>query len=281
MNSIDLKKLASLLPNQTTFGVELEVVGVNQYDAMTYLKEINPLLKGYTHEVPVGGWHVVSDNSLHLDDCDRDKNDDFWGCDCWSESLELVSPVLQGFSGFTSLKKATMGLTKAGCYTNHWCGTHVHVGGQEFFDDFNRMWRILDRYVGLGLQMQAGRDGGKYASPIMPDDIYEYLRIFEKIRFDNFNAVYRHDMRRTAVNFCSLYKNDNAARTVEFRQLAGTTNTETICNWIVAVTNLIEEVRNWAGCAKCNSSDHAGVVFCKPCRDFFCEADNHICEFDF
>jgi hypothetical protein len=104
--------------NSQTFGVELEFIlpqrvdayGLaNQLTAAGLVTEVQP----YGHTVPRGKWKIVTDGSLPFN------------------GRELVSPPLQGQSGFDALATACRVLTAARVKITRQCGFHVHVGQRE------------------------------------------------------------------------------------------------------------------------------------------------------
>lgn len=96
-----------------TFGIEIECVGLMDYQAVTALRNagVHCERPGYTHRT-MPEWKVVPDASL------RGRNG----------SCEVVSPVLRGTEGLAEVRTVMKVLRDAGARINESCGLHIHIG---------------------------------------------------------------------------------------------------------------------------------------------------------
>jgi hypothetical protein len=88
-----------------TFGVELEVAGIDEYEAEDALTKIG-----------ITKWSFKEDGSIS---CNKGKG------------VEVVSPILCGKAGLKQVEKVCKALTDAGAVVNSSCGLHVHVGAAD------------------------------------------------------------------------------------------------------------------------------------------------------
>ncbi len=110
------------------FGVEIEIIIPNgKNDGLTYesiahslsnLSNDSVRYMGYTHET-MNNWKIVTDASIQENNIDMDL------------CFELVSPVLCGEDGLSSLRNILCNIRKIGIATNGSCGFHVHVDAHE------------------------------------------------------------------------------------------------------------------------------------------------------
>lgn len=236
-----------------TFGVEIEVVG-------TPLSVVRKALDKYgfktQYEKSYDVWSVVEDVSLSCDDC----IDDVPGY-CYHRA-EIVSPILTGDEGLFELGFMLKTLREIGAYTNKTCGTHVHVGAVDYIGNLYTQAVVMTRYAGLGFDKAAGRVSEDYA-PVMYDaeDIAKYVEECDRGWGDRYNAINLTNLRLSK-------------RTIEFRQLAGTLDYNTLQRWVCAVTNLVHEAAEGEGCHLCLSKDHT-YEFCQRCSTGYCSGTEH------
>ena len=253
MSLLTMPRKLLMTPAERTFGVEIEVVGMSRSQAYDILRQ-------YGYDVTFGKdyllWSVVDDGSLDCNDCLEDGR---WGC---PHRAEIVSPILRGEEGLLEIAFVLDILKNNGAYTNHTCGTHVHVGARDIKNNKYAQTTLMTRYVGFGFDKAAGRVCDQYA-PVYYQQKYiiEYVEECHKSYGDRYNAINLTNLKGTK-------------GTVEFRQLAGTTDFNNLLTWICAVTNLVEEVKDAEGCYKCNTSDHQ-VAVCDECQEECCPDENH------
>jgi hypothetical protein len=105
----------SKIPNRT-FGVELEIVGLNQEMSYLVLK-----LAGIPCVDPEDYCARSKDKWRFVDDCSLN------GC----RTAEVISPILRGAKGLAQVRKVCNALQAAGAKVNTSCGLHVHVGAKD------------------------------------------------------------------------------------------------------------------------------------------------------
>lgn len=263
-----------------TFGMEIEMANANPEQAADAISGagIPCMSVSYGHKVTKAGlWVATTDGSLQCRHCYSS-----------SHTAEVVSPILQGRHGLLEIHQVMTALSNAGAVPNETCGLHVHIGAAEFHNDWNKLCRLQDRYIGLGMHKRAERGSENMYKVYESDaDRAEYMRNFAE-EAEVSSQFYRHNYRYTAVNYCSLYRKNPEHRTIEFRQHAGTLDADEVSRWLVECTNLVDEVAEWRGCNVCGNQHPqvSGVEFCQQCRTFYCEGSNHkghcnICDEDY
>lgn len=98
-----------MITSQRTFGVELEM-------GLAGGTDVNMAVRKLTSKAKELNWSIVDDASL--------KNFDY--------ALEARSPILQGEEGEKNFKAFCDYAKAIGFTTNPSCGTHVHLGGEDF-----------------------------------------------------------------------------------------------------------------------------------------------------
>lgn len=194
-----------------TFGVEIECYhpdnGYIKRDLCDALNEagIPCEIYGYTHRI-VRGWKIVHDGSL-----------------TGENTMELVSPVLKGSRGFTTIKKVLEIVNSLGIKVNSSCGMHVHHQADDVVSNHLNCYQTYVKNEQLldGLMPPSRReDRSRWAQSLTTID-YDELHL-------NHGENGRNDWRYYKLNFQCYY----VYGTVEFRQHSGTTDYEKISNWI-------------------------------------------------
>lgn len=211
-----------------TFGVEIEACGIVPQTLAHELTAagIECHVEGYNHTTRPH-WKVVSDGSLQGD-----------------SPFELVSPVLQGEEGLTTLKVVCGVLNRLGARINKTCGLHVHFGVGEFEYDV-KFWRnLINTYAELEPQIDAvmppSRRGAhnSYCRPLARPGLREQLARCHDLRA--IERVATKGCRYHKVNINSFWRH----KTVEFRHHSGTTDFEKISNWVRLLSRLVEFSRH-------------------------------------
>lgn len=234
----NLTKVRDIPFENTTFGVEFELTP--QKDDSTE-NLINNLISefgkvgvpvrsmGYTHQV-TQGWKIVSDSSIR------------------PFGVEVVSPVLKGKRGLSIVKKAMSAIRAAGASINVSVGTHVHFGAQGL--ELEQWKNLLYNYAGfeplINQSLHETRRSSRWCKPISKISNYkekiERASSFKDLGTKLFgdaagpNDYARPGGRYHTVNIYSYISQG----TVEFRQLQGTTETDTIIYWIMWLHFLFE-----------------------------------------
>ena len=102
-----------IIPNGRQDGFTLQSIAEN----LSRLMDAPVRFEGYTHKT-TNYWKIVTDASVNSGD-DKDL------------CFELVSPVLQGEQGLSSLRGIMDSVRRLGISTNASCGFHVHVDAEE------------------------------------------------------------------------------------------------------------------------------------------------------
>jgi len=181
---------------------------------------------GYTHNT-TSYWKITSDGSID------------------PAGVEVVSPILKGKRGLAELRKCIGAIRRAGGSVNASVGIHVHFGANGLTLEH---WRnLLYNYAGfepvINKTLYQTRRNSQWAKPIsqIPDltnkldrsnDFDSLVRtVFGGDAYD-----YRGGSRYYAVNLLSYRRHG----TVEFRQLQGSVEEDTIIYWIYFLHFLIE-----------------------------------------
>jgi hypothetical protein len=225
----------STLPERT-FGVELEVVGITQYEARRLLRSLKLPVYDTCSESwacecetcapepegkPYSKWTVKSDCSIEAP--------------AGHGSCEIVSPVLSGKDGLRQLKKVCQALVDVGVFVNQSCGLHIHIGasdltGNELFSVIQRYARWEGEFDKMMHHTRRGRGNG-YASTLAhhEESIQDFdYRIRKGDSLTVSKIVNRFYDRYYKVN---LGEAMDKCGTIEFRQHNGAINPETVCNW--------------------------------------------------
>lgn len=213
------------LPDRT-FGVELEIFGLDQNQAFQALHNagIYCQVQSYNH-ARFDGWKIVTDSSI------VPSPGASGGC-------EVVSPILRGEGGITALRTVCQALSRAGARVNRTCGLHVHVGTNDL--SANDVAMILSRYA-------------RFESVIdswMPESRREsrntFCRSIQPIVNGRINNRSWTNIPDVASQFGGVryFKINMEAyarhRTIEFRQHSGTVNAAKIENWVRFLLAFIE-----------------------------------------
>jgi hypothetical protein len=218
-----------------TFGIELEVVipeGLTRATLATKVRRATRLecrSESYGHSVPTG-WKITTDASVGY------------------ENGEVVSPILSGEQGLRDAAAITTALREAGCTVNTKCGFHVHVFGGDLTVDELR--KVAVNFVHSETAFDAimppsrRRDsnnyvmsnrtgfGGTYENGAINAAIAAFERattkpeLIQVVSAANGRRVGGSRFRK--LNFQSLLRQP----TIEFRQHAGTVETDKVINWV-------------------------------------------------
>lgn len=203
-----------------TFGVEIELISRDTMDRVGSLIEA----------LGERGWRVVHDGSVMSNDARM-------------FGMEVVSPVLQGQEGLERLRRVMDTLKAAGCKVNNTCGMHVHVGvrgmaparvrkiavaflnAEQHFDSLVPAGRLNNRYC----QSNTARVGRHARAALR--DATTIRQIADVMNGGNSSHRY-NQFRYHKLNFQSFVQHG----TIEFRQHAGTVESEKACAWVRLIT---------------------------------------------
>jgi hypothetical protein len=203
-----------------TFGIELEIAGISQAQALEALNSagINAKSEYYTHEAR-GYWKLVDDSSVR-------------------DGFEVVSPILHGQVGLEEALKAAKALDEAGTRVNKTCGFHAYFDANNL--SIEEIRTIATRYATFEDEIDAFMPNSRRA------DNNTYCKSTKNIFLHNSsftNADNITDMvnaqgsRYFKLNLQSYSRH----HTIEFRQHSGTINTAKIENWLCFLHGFIDE----------------------------------------
>lgn len=204
-----------------TYGVEIECFAPHIRLAETSIANgVRMALESYNHRDNKTYYKLVPDASVRSSNVDEDRN-----------SIECVSPILKGASGFKSLKLACQTLNDAGASVNKTCGLHVHIGADKLtqvqivnvYKNYQRLESVIDSF------MPASRRNNAYAIALRGLNFSECTTNEDILSVMGYSRYYK-------VNACALSRHN----TIEFRQHGGTTNFEKIQKWVKFLIKLVE-----------------------------------------
>lgn len=204
--------------SKLTFGVEIE--------CYNFLR--NTLIEAGTQN----GLQVHSESYNHTDNSHYFKivSD---GSLTGENSNEVVSPVLKGKSGLSSLEKLCKALEAVDARVNKSCGLHVHIGAASMSDEhyvriarnYQKLEAAIDSF--MPISRRANNNG--------------YCMSLANVNLTNCRT--KLDIRK-ALGYDRYYKFNAEAygrhKTVEFRQHSGTTSYDKISHWVMFLAKLVE-----------------------------------------
>lgn len=192
-----------------SFGIELEIAGINHQTALTVLRAIGIAVQdeSYNHTTRAH-WKLVEDSSVR-------------------GGFEVVSPVLHGEEGIEEAMAVAEALSDAGATVNRSCGFHVHFDASDL--TVNDVKTIVRRYADHETEIDA------IMPPSRRGSNNTYCRSLSGIPFERFMRSFNitelasvMGSRYYKVNLMSFQRHG----TIEFRQHSGTINANKIANWV-------------------------------------------------
>lgn len=208
-----------------SFGIELEIAGINHQTALTVLRAIGIAVQdeSYNHTMRAH-WKLVEDSSVR-------------------GGFEVVSPVLHGEQGIEEAMAVAEALSDAGATVNRTCGFHVHFDASDL--SVADVKTIVRRYADHESEIDA------IMPPSRRGTANFYCNSLARVSFERFmRAATINEMasvmgsRYYKVNLMSYQRHG----TVEFRQHSGTINARKIANWVRFLGQFIDA---------CKSQNHA------------------------
>ena len=199
-----------------TFGIEIECYNVERERLIEegQAQGLNIQSCGYTH-AHTSYYKITSDGSI-----------------AGVNPNEVVTPVLKGKRGMSSLKKLCKSLEAVDAKVNRSCGLHVHIGAQHITDEhyvriFSNYQHIESAIDSFMPQSRRGDDNSFCAT------------------LSNHDFSYCHSKADVRGELGSRYHKVNAEayaahRTIEFRQHSGTVSYEKINHWVLFLAKLVE-----------------------------------------
>ena len=203
--------------SKLTFGVEIECYNCNRYELENKCSEkgVDCQSQSYNHRDTKLYYKIVSDSSL-----------------TGENSNEVVSPVLQGKKGMSSLEKVCAALNEIGARVNRSCGLHVHIGAENISNEhfvriimnYKKLERVIDTF------MPESRRGNNN----------QFCRTLQDVNIEacitKSDAIEALGTRYRKVNAHAFLRH----KTIEFRQHSGTVDFEKISNWVKFLAKLVE-----------------------------------------
>ena len=189
---------------------------------------------GGLHNNTATMWQIARDSSIHA------------GA---GYGMELISPILKGEKGLMQAVAIMDAIEHCGAYVNRSCGVHVHFGVERM--EYASVLRIIETYALnqelIKKTLPASRRNQHFIRdlPINANDRNGFdtygasLARFQEFASGNFStqevvanmggSASYHDSRYFAVNLLGAYTRH---KTIEFRALAGTVESEKLETWV-------------------------------------------------
>jgi len=231
INSDSLFETSVLPFGDRSFGLELEIVGLNCTEAADALRlaGIDCRSEDYNHAVR-SWWKTVTDASI----VDNRNNNHYSGGRC----CEVVSPILSGESGLEQVVKVCRALQTAGATVNKTTGMHVHINARDLNGRDGAV--IATRYakhesiIDSFMPKSRRSNNNHYCQSLvhaLSETNRDNLERARTIR-DILQVI---SNRGSKVNFEAYLRHG----TIEFRQHSGTVNAEKVVNWIRFCQNFV------------------------------------------
>lgn len=204
--------------SKITFGVEIECYNVMRSELIENAsrKGLHVRSEDYNHTDNKHYYKIVRDGSL-----------------TGENSQEVVSPILQGDKGLSSLETLCKALAEIDARVNVSCGLHVHVGAAMMSDE--HYCRLVRNYQALEPVIDSFMPNSRRANN---------SRWCHSLRGIDFSTCTTKQEIAAAMNYDRYYKVNAQAysrhQTIEFRQHSGTTDYTKISNWVLFLAKLVE-----------------------------------------
>jgi len=215
------------LGTQRRFGVEIEFTRANvNRDALA--RAITdagvPCASEYYNHQTVSHWKLTTDASC---------------------GLEMVSPILQGESGFQDLKTVLDIMVEMGCTVNRSTGVHVHLEAADLtaLDVKNIVTRYADNEAEIDSWFPRSRraSNNTYCRSVSQGIDVSFRNVddgaLDAERATSAQGYMRHRFCKVNLNSLSRYN------TIEFRQHAGSTDFNKVSNWVLFLQHFVEQSR--------------------------------------
>lgn len=204
--------------SKLTFGVEIECYNVIR-EMLIEASTANGLQvrsEGYNHNDSRKYYKIVSDSSIQ-----------------GNNTNEVVSPILKGKRGLSSLKAICDSLATIDARVNKSCGLHIHIGASSLSDEHYcrlvRNYQKLERVIDTFMPMSRRGNNSQWCHTLQGIDFSTCTNKEEIAGAMSYNRYFK-------VNAMSYERH----KTIEFRQHSGTTDYEKISNWILFLAKLVE-----------------------------------------
>jgi hypothetical protein len=238
-----------MLPNQLTFGVEIECYSPMRLDELARRISAAGVHADY---VPYGthvtsrDWKVVNDASLS-----RYNPTGFYGG-------EVVSPILQGEAGLATLAKVADIVLGLNCKITQRCGLHVHIGARnatpEQLRSLAKMFLKYEAHFDAlvpnsrrlsnnfycrsnipGVGGSPANGGSMSTATFAKIDATRTNEQLARVMNGGWSTEQYNEYRYHKLNFQSMATHG----TVEFRQHSGSVESKKICAWVKLVSGFV------------------------------------------
>ena len=192
-----------------SFGIELEIAGINRQTALTSLSAVGIAVhdESYNH-MTRSHWKLVGDGSVR-------------------GGFEIVSPVLHGEQGLAEAMTVAEALSDAGATVNRTCGFHVHFDASDLSVDDVKT--IIRRYADHETEIDAIMPPSRRGTANFYCNTLAGISFGRLMRATTINEMANiMGSRYFKVNLMSFQRHG----TIEFRQHSGTVNATKIANWV-------------------------------------------------
>lgn len=202
------------------FGIELEIVDINQQTALRALRAvgINVQAEAYNHTTREH-WKFVSDASVR-------------------NGFEVVSPVLRGEAGIEEAMTVAEALSDAGATVNRSCGFHVHFDAADL--SVADVKAIVHRYADHEAEIDAFMPPSRRGNT---NTYCESVTRFLNRRFDNARTFDELAAAQPGRYFKVNLQSYRCHGTLEFRQHSGTVNANKVANWVCFLGEFIDQCK--------------------------------------
>lgn len=226
LTEADVNQLLSMIPSarssseriSLTFGVEIECSRCNRISLINTANSrgLEVHSEGYNHTDNTRYIKIVSDGSL-----------------VGTDTNEVVTPVLSGSKGKSTLKKLCESFDEIGAEVNRSCGLHIHIGCTKMTDEWYisvfKNYQMCKNVIDSFLAPSRRGDNARWCAGISQYD-YDACHTIEDVRemmnYDRYHCVNAESYSRH--------------HTIEFRQHQGTTKYTKIAHWLQFLQELVK-----------------------------------------
>ncbi|MCO5252561.1 MAG: amidoligase family protein [Candidatus Kapabacteria bacterium] len=211
------------------FGVEIEMFGVSRDELRTELANAGiPIREGQRLTSNTGYWKITSDGSIS-----------------GNNSLELVSPILEGTQGLAELKTVMLIARGLEGRVNRTCGLHIHLDARDFeFQTWKNLfinYAKIEKHIDSIMPNSRRANNNTYCQSMRVSEFETKIKAARNLGniVDSVKALHRKitgDSRYYKINASAFWRHGS----VEFRQHGGTVDFKKVSNWIKFLARLIE-----------------------------------------
>lgn len=225
------------------FGVEIETLGVGQYELQHALTEWGIQSKIGLYENPeVPYWTITDDGSIRGED-----------------TAEIRSPILVGIDGLAEVRRVLTLLNYLECQVNDSCGFHVHWNAEDYTGKnvlaLLRLYAKFEPVIDGLVTFSRRADKNIHCRSLVKDSDLSWIA--ELDRLENMRALevaltFDKSHRMKSINVPGAFESRNHKvninayckyGTLEFRHFQGTVDVDEAVNWIVFTQQLVNRAK--------------------------------------